>query len=228
MMEPVVTAVLLAAGSGSRVGAGENKIYLEISGKPLLSYTLTAFSESPLIDEIVLVIAANEECRATPLVTGLVKQVRIVHGGRQRQDSSRVGVAQARGRIVLIHDAARPFPSQGLIARVLAGVEEHKACVPALPVVDTLRYHDGSELLPVQPVERCKLLQMQTPQGFDRELIHRALDRNDRRFTDDAGAVLASGIPVWTVLGEATNLKVTTKDDLALAEAIAGIINTRR
>ncbi|MCD5416296.1 2-C-methyl-D-erythritol 4-phosphate cytidylyltransferase [Candidatus Bipolaricaulota bacterium] len=221
MVAPMVTAVLLAAGSGSRVGAGENKIYLKIRGKPLLSYTLATFSESPLVDEIVLVIAGDDEHRATPLVAGLAKQVRIVHGGRRRQDSSRAGVEQARGRIVLIHDVARPFLSRELIARVLSGVEEHGACVPVLPVVDTLRYRNKNELLCSQPVEQRGLLQMQTPQGFERELIARALDCNDCRFTDDAGAVLASGRPVWTVPGDAMNLKVTTKEDLSLAEAIA-------
>ncbi len=220
-MKPSVSVILLAAGSGTRIGAGENKIYLEIKGKPLLSYTLRAFSESLLIDEIVLVVAAGEETRATPLLADLQIQVHIVRGGRKRQDSSRAGVSAAKGKIVLIHDAARPFPSQALIARVITGVKVRGACVPVLPTVDTLRYRNAEGTLLSQLVERRGLLQMQTPQGFRREIIQQALAVSGSWFTDDAGAVLAMGAKIWTVPGERGNFKVTTKEDLALAEALA-------
>jgi|LZCG01.1.fsa_nt_gb 2-C-methyl-D-erythritol 4-phosphate cytidylyltransferase len=223
-MQSSVSAILLAAGRGTRIGAKENKVYIEIEKKPLLSYALNAFSKSPLIDEIVLVVAAGEERRAAPLIADLAKEVRIVRGGTRRQDSSRAGVEGASGKIVLIHDAARPFPSQALIARVISGVKEHGACVPVLSAVDTLRYRDeGGSLLP-QVVTRRSLLQIQTPQGFRRELIRRALDRNDREFTDDAGAVLETGEGVWTVPGERVNLKVTTREDLNLARALAAFL----
>jgi 2-C-methyl-D-erythritol 4-phosphate cytidylyltransferase len=220
-MKPSVSAILLAAGRGTRIGAGENKIYLDIKGEPLLSYTLRAFSESTLIDEIILVVAAGEEPRATPLLADLKTQAHIVRGGRKRQDSSRVGVSAAKGKIVLIHDAARPFPSQALIARVITGVKVRGACVPILPTADTLRYRDEEGFLLSQWVERRDLLQMQTPQGFRREIIQQALAVRGPWFTDDAGAVLAMGAKVWTVPGERDNFKVTTKEDLALAEAFA-------
>ena len=223
-MKPSVSAILLAAGRGTRIGAGENKIYLEIKGEPLLSYTLRAFSESPLIDEIILVVAAGEEPRATPLLADLKKKVHIVRGGRKRQDSSRAGVSAAKGKIVLIHDAARPFPSQALIARVITGVKVRGACVPVLPTVDTLRHRNAEGFLLSQWVERRDLLQMQTPQGFKREIIQQALAVSGSCFTDDAGAVLATGAKVWTVPGERGNFKVTTKEDLALAEAFAGAL----
>jgi len=223
-MKPSVSAILLAAGRGTRIGAGENKIYLEIKGEPLLSYTLRAFSESPLIGEIILVVAAGEEARATPLLVDLQKKVHIVRGGRTRQDSSRAGVSAAKGEIVLIHDAARPFPCQTLIARVITGVKVRGACVPVLPTVDTLRYRNAEGFLLPQWVERRDLLQMQTPQGFRREIIQQALAVSGSCFTDDAGAVLATGAKVWTVPGERGNFKVTTKEDLALAEAFAGVL----
>jgi len=223
-MKPSVSAILLAAGRGTRIGAGENKIYLEIKGEPLLSYTLRAFSESPLIGEIILVVAAGEEARATPLLVDLQKKVHIVRGGRTRQDSSRAGVSAAKGEIVLIHDAARPFPCQTLIARVITGVKVRGACVPVLPTVDTLRYRNAEGFLLPQWVERRDLLQMQTPQGFRREIIQQALAVSGSCFTDDAGAVLATGAKVWTVPGERGNFKVTTKEDLALAEAFAGAL----
>ncbi len=223
-MKPSVSAILLAAGRGTRIGAGENKIYLEIKGEPLLSYTLRAFSESPLIGEIILVVAAGEEARATPLLVDLQTQVHIVRGGRTRQDSSRAGVSAAKGEIVLIHDAARPFPCQTLIARVITEVKVRGACVPVLPTVDTLRYRNAEGFLLPQWVERRDLLQMQTPQGFKREIIQQALAVSGSCFTDDAGAVLATGAKVWTVPGERDNFKVTTKEDLALAEAFAGAL----
>ena len=223
-MKPSVSAILLAAGRGTRIRAGENKIYLEIKGEPLLSYTLRAFSESPLIGEIILVVAAGEEAQATPLLVDLQKKVHIVRGGRTRQDSSRAGVSAAKGEIVLIHDAARPFPCQTLIARVITGVKVRGACVPVLPTVDTLRYRNAEGFLLPQWVERRDLLQMQTPQGFRREIIQQALAVSGSCFTDDAGAVLATGAKVWTVPGERGNFKVTTKEDLALAEAFAGVL----
>ncbi len=223
-MQPLVSAILLAAGSGTRIGAGENKVYLDIKGKPLLSYTLRAFSKSTLIDEIILVVAAGEEPRAVPLLVDLRTQAHIVRGGRERQDSSRAGVSAAKGKIVLIHDAARPFPSQALIARVVTGVKLRGACVPVLPTVDTLRYRNAEGFLLPQLVERRGLLQMQTPQGFRREIIEQALAVAGLRFTDDAGALLAMGAKVWTVPGERGNFKVTTKEDLALAKAFAGTL----
>ncbi len=221
-MKPAVSAILLAAGRGTRMGAGENKIYLEIKGKPLLSYTLKAFSESPLVGEIILVVAAGEEVRTTPLLANLQTQVHIVRGGRTRQDSSCAGVSAAKGKIVLIHDAARPFPGQALIARVITGVKGRGACVPVLPTVDTLRYRNAEGFLLPHWVERRGLLQMQTPQGFRREIIQQALAVSGSWFTDDAGAVLATGAKIWTVPGERGNFKITTKEDLAFAEVFAG------
>ncbi|MEA1871496.1 MAG: 2-C-methyl-D-erythritol 4-phosphate cytidylyltransferase [Candidatus Bipolaricaulota bacterium] len=226
-MKPLVSAILLAAGRGTRIGAGENKIYLEVKGEPLLAYTLRAFSESTLIDEIVLVVAAGEEARATPLLADLQTQVHIVRGGRKRQDSSRAGVSAAKGRIVLIHDAARPFPSQELIARVITGVKVRGACVPVLTTVDTLRYRNAEGFLLPQWVERRGLLQMQTPQGFRREIVQQALAVSGPWFTDDAGAVLGTGAKVWTVTGERDNFKVTTKEDLALAEIFVGVLTAK-
>lgn len=227
-MEPRVTAVLLAAGKGTRVGARQNKVYLAIAGRPLLSYALAPFIESPSIEQIVLVVGAGEEERAATLVAEAAKVVQIVHGGVRRQDSALTGVKAAEGRIVLIHDVARPFPSRALIDRVIEGARKHRACVPVIPAVDTLRHRDQDGFLLPRPIEREGLLQMQTPQGFERGLIYHCLKASDKTYTDDAGAVLAKGIPVWTVSGEPTNLKVTTRADLALAEAIASYLISGR
>jgi 2-C-methyl-D-erythritol 4-phosphate cytidylyltransferase len=221
MSNEVTTAVVLAAGEGKRLGAGLNKIYIQLAGRPLLSHCLHAFDRSPLIDQIVLVVAHGEEGRAGGLVGSLTKDNQLVRGGKRRRDSALAGVEAAKGRIVLIHDAARPFPSLALIKRVVEGTKAYGACVPVIPMADTMRYSNGEGFLFPQTVVREGLLRMQTPQGFERELIRRCLKLNEEAYADDAAAVLTGEARVWSVSGEATNLKVTTKTDLVLAEAVA-------
>ncbi len=215
-----ISAIILAAGRGTRIGADKNKVFLKIASRPLLSYTLGTFAECEEIDEIILVVASGEENAASALIGDVAKDVKIVHGGARRQDSSYEGVRAAQGDIVLIHDAARPFVSVDLISRLIAATRVHGACVPALPVVDTIRQGALGHPLEEALVDRSCLLRMQTPQGFSRDLIMKALSETDNDVTDDAAAVLARETPVWTIAGEETNIKVTTKEDLALAELI--------
>jgi len=221
MSKETTTVVVLAAGEGRRLGAGLNKIHIQLAGRPLLSYCLRVFDRSPLIDQIVLVVAHGEEGRAGELVGSLTKDNRLVRGGTRRRGSALAGVEAAEGRVVLIHDAARPFLSLALIERVVEGTRAHGACVPVIPMADTIRYSNGEGFLLPQTVVREGLLRMQTPQGFERELIRRCLKVDEEAYTDDAAAVLTGGARVWSVPGEATNLKVTTKTDLVLAEAVA-------
>jgi len=216
-----VTAVLLAGGRGRRMGRGENKAFAIVSGTPLLGLTVGAFARCPAIDEIVLVAARGERERVSSLLPPISQPVRIVDGGSERRDSARAGVEASSGDIVLLHDGARPFVSAELIERVVAAAIEHGACVPVLPVVDTLRHVEKDGMLASAVLDRSTVARMQTPQAFRRELIRRALRTCPNDASDDAAAVLALGEGVITVPGEATNLKVTTPEDLALAEAIA-------
>lgn len=223
-MTTQISGILLAAGRGARVGIEENKVYVEIAHRPLLLHALSPFLRSPLIDEIIIVVAREEKERAASLVQGMKKEIRFVYGGEQRQDSSLAGIEEATGDIVLIHDVARPFPSQALIARVVTGVRQYGACVPVIPVADTLRYQDEVSGLLREQVSRQGLLRMQTPQGFKRELIRGCLRMSNASLSDDAQAALAAGVRVWTVSGEAINLKITTTGDIELAEAIANLV----
>lgn len=216
-----VTAVLLAAGRGRRMGRGENKAFAIVSGTPLLGLTIRAFARCASIDEIVIVAAAGERERVSALLPAVSQPIRIVDGGAERRDSSRAGVETASGDIVLLHDGARPFASAQLIDRVIAGAIEHGACVPVLPVVDTLRHVEVNGALACETLDRSAVARIQTPQAFRRELIRRALETCPPDAPDDAAAVLALGERVVAVAGEPTNLKVTTPEDLALAEAIA-------
>lgn len=202
------------------MGADRNKVFMLVSGRPLLAYTIESFARIDRIAEIILVVHPDDEDDVRALMPTAGPSWSIVYGGAQRRDSALAGVRAARGDTVLIHDGARPFPSPALIERVIDATDAHGACIPVLPVADTLRRVDGDRLLN-QTIARDSMVRIQTPQGFSAKRIRDALERSDSSITDDAAAVLATGQTVWTVPGEATNLKVTTRDDLAMANAIA-------
>jgi len=216
-----VSAVILAAGRGQRMGGEKNKVYLPIRGIPLLAYTLRSFARSSKIDEIILVVRGGEEAEARTIRFEGRVPLLIVHGGEERRDSALAGVEAASGEIVLIHDGARPFPSVDLIERVLDGTITHGACIPVIPSPDTLRLLNDDGTVERGPIDRSRIVRVQTPQGFRTDMIRSALAESKPDILDDAEAVLALGRPVFPVSGEETNLKVTCPADLAIAEAIA-------
>ena len=220
-----VSAVILAAGRGRRMGKEENKVFLPLRGLPLIEHTLRAFSRAPRVDEIILVVRAGEEGKASAIRLSGDKPLLIVAGGKERRDSSLAGVKRASGEIVLIHDGARPFPSIELIERVIDGAAAHGACIPVIPSPDTLRFLNDDGTVSGKRIDRSKIVRVQTPQGFRTDLIRGSLAESDPRIPDDAEALLSSGRPVFTVQGEPTNLKVTTPADLAIAEALAGTLS---
>lgn len=224
-----VSAIIVAAGRGARMGAAENKLFLPLGGTPILTRTIAAFADSPRVSEIVVVAREGEEEKVASLLPpGAAGRVRIVRGGAARRDSSLAGVRAATGDVVLIHDGARPLVSAGLIDRVIDGAAAYGACVPALAAVDTVRRVDGAGFLLPPVIERAGLVNIQTPQGFRTDLIGRCLaSAVDPALPDDAAAVLAAGVPVVTVAGEPGNLKVTTVADLALAEALLALRGRR-
>lgn len=216
--------MILAAGRGERFGGQGNKVLFPLKGRALLSWSLEAFAASGAVEELVVVARPGEEGKVTRLVPASGLPVEVVPGGERRQDSARAGVEAARGRYVLVHDAARPLVTPELIRRVLEAAVEHGAAVPVLPVVDTVRYVDGRGFLRPEEVPRSGLVHVQTPQGFLRELLLRALRHAHRAgtpLTDDAAALLALGKAVATVPGDPRNLKITHPQDIELAEALA-------
>ena len=214
-----VSGVILAAGRGERFGWEKNKIFLQLQGRPILTHTVTAFLQSSAVSELVVVIREGEEEEVRRILAALSLSIRLVHGGETRRDSALAGVRASRGEIVLIHDAARPFPSQALIERVIEGARHHSAVVPVLSVTDTLLREARGRLL--DPLDRRAWVRAQTPQGFRRALILPSLEAADPAVTDDASAVLAKGEDVHAVRGEVWNLKITHPEDLDLARAIA-------
>jgi 2-C-methyl-D-erythritol 4-phosphate cytidylyltransferase len=222
-----VSAIIVAAGSGSRLGSGLPKAFVALGGRTMLSYSLRTLAKVPSITELVLTVPAGMEkaARAEITAAGLEIPVKITAGGSERQDSVRIALAltSAEAEMVVVHDAARPFASAQLFERCLKRAEQMGAAIAAIPVADTLKRVDQEGRIGLT-VERAGLWQAQTPQVFERRLLIEAHERareNQTVATDDADLVQREGYSVEVVEGSAANLKITTADDLKLAEAIA-------
>jgi 2-C-methyl-D-erythritol 4-phosphate cytidylyltransferase len=218
-------AIIPAGGSGKRMQSRLSKQYLPIDGKPLLTYTLEIFERSPDIQEVVL--AAPEEdipwIRETIIAPlGLSKVRRILPGGAQRQDSVRNGLAGVPDSvdIVLIHDAVRPFVSLQVISMAVLEAERHGAVAVGMPMKDTIKKVDPNGWI-LETLDRQVLWMTQTPQAFQRPIIQEAYRRAEKdRFygTDDASLVERMGRPVKMIPASYENIKITTPEDLLLAE----------
>jgi len=224
------TAILLAGGSGTRLGTGDNKAYLPLAGHPLLAWSLVAFDRCDLIDDVVLVTRDEDRARAREVAdaAGVVKLRTIVSGGATRHASEHAGLTAIAGDIgtgaitlVAIHDAARPFVSQSLLDRLLATAAERGGSVPALPVGTPflVRAAAGTVLW------TADLRRMQTPQAFEaRGLLaaYHAAATAGFHGVDTAETVEHHGaLTVAVVAGDPDNRKVTFVDDLRAAEARA-------
>lgn len=225
MMEKV-TAVVLAAGAGKRMNSTVHKQYMMLAGKPVLYYALKAFEESAVTD-IVLVVGTGEieYCRQEIVdLYGIQKVCAIVEGGKERYLSVYEGLLAAPGTdYVLIHDGARPFVTVDMIARSIASARQYQACVVGMPVKDTIKVVDGEGFSKETP-KRSTLWQVQTPQSFSYPLIRGAYEKvlaqEDCAVTDDAMALeLATGQQVKVIEGSYQNIKITTPEDLFVAEA---------
>ena len=220
-------AIILAGGKGSRMQSAIKKQYLPLLGKPLLYYALKVFEDAPLIDSIVLVTDEAELCRETLIRPYGFRKVKfIVPGGKERRDSVLKGLRALREEqidMVLIHDGARPLVSAKIIEDSLFKAAETGGAVAAVPVKDTIKVADGTECVK-ETLDRAVLRAVQTPQTFDYEIIARAYEimhqKGDETTTDDAGvAEKYGGIKVAFSRGSYRNLKVTTPEDMVIAEA---------
>jgi 2-C-methyl-D-erythritol 4-phosphate cytidylyltransferase len=214
--------LLAAAGSGERLGGGVPKQYLPLCGTPILRRSYDVFDASGGMARAVVVVPPGDEARAREILSGGRMEVSIVPGGRRRQDSVLAGLrAVGEAPAVLIHDAVRPLVTAAEIAAVIAAVAECGA-VLAAPVTDTLKRSRDGEWID-EEVPRAGLFAMQTPQGFPFPQILHAYEQaaaSGREFTDDTEPFRAAGGRVAIVRGSQRNLKVTTKEDLLLAEEI--------
>jgi 2-C-methyl-D-erythritol 4-phosphate cytidylyltransferase/2-C-methyl-D-erythritol 2,4-cyclodiphosphate synthase len=218
-----VRAVVVAAGRGARFGG--DKLSRPIAGRPVLRWALGAFEACPEIDAVTLVVAAeNREASAAWVAeAGFTRVTTVCAGGAERQESVLQGLrASPPATWVAVHDGARPLVTPALIQACLAAAREHGAAAPALPVVDTLKRLDPEGRMR-ETVDRRAFLAIQTPQVFRWELLleaHEAAARAGFQGTDCASLVERLDHPVFPVPGDPRNLKITTPDDLALAEAL--------
>lgn len=225
--QPSVTAIIPAAGVGSRMQAATKKTYLHLNDRPLLAHTLIALDRVPRIEQIMLAVYPGDEewCQHTVIAPlGLRQRPLVIAGGATRQESVCRALDAMPGTcdLVLIHDGARPLIDPVLVDRVIDAAAAHEAATLALPVTDTVVQADTDACIAATP-PRNTLWAIQTPQVFSRALILQAHARarsNQLQSTDDASLVHALGIAVHLVEGSGRNLKITTPDDLLIAQTL--------
>jgi len=213
-----IGGIIVAAGGSTRMGGGD-KLLLPLAGRPLISHSLACFDAHPRIDTIA-VVASEANADALRSIAAGFPKAQVVLGGKRRRDSVLCGLdALAECDIVVVHDAARPLVTSGLIDAAIDGAMDAGAALCAVPVSDTVKRGDGSGLVRTT-VSREDLWLAQTPQAFQAELLRRAHAAHDIDATDDAALVELIDAPVRLVPGNRDNVKVTTPEDLALVEAL--------
>ncbi|MCL2532659.1 MAG: 2-C-methyl-D-erythritol 4-phosphate cytidylyltransferase [Nocardiaceae bacterium] len=215
-----VVALVPAAGRGVRLGESVPKAFVELAGRTMLRRAVDGLLESGVVDTVVVIVPEDlVDAARADLPEGVV----VVVGGEERSDSVRAGLAAATGaELVLVHDAARALTPPSLVARIVAELHAGRtAVIPVLPVSDTIKTVDVLGAVTGTP-PRSELRAVQTPQGFDANLLRRAYQDVDGDATDDAGLVERLGERVRTIVGEPEAFKITTPWDLALARILLG------
>ena len=231
----MVSVIFPAAGAGRRMKADRNKVFLELSGVPILLRTLRRFSAVPAVAELIVVVAKDEIAFVEEMLEKAqgLKPWRVVQGGAERQYSIANGMAHlaADADIVLVHDAARPLVSLAAIEAVISAAREKGAAIAAVRAKNTIKVVGEDGRVEATPA-RASLWEVQTPQGFRREILQRAYEKAAQDGflgTDDASLVERIGEAVFVVESDYGNLKITTPEDLWMAEALlvhsAGIVD---
>lgn len=221
----MVYAILLAAGSGRRMGGDLPKQFICLAGRPMLVHTLTAFERAKQVDRVVLVTLSDcvDRCREIVRGWGIRKVTAVVTGGVRRQDSVAEGLraVQADATLIAIHDGARPLILPDQIDAVIDLAREKGSAVLGTPVTDTVKEIENGRVL--RTLDRSRLWRVQTPQAFGAPLLrraHGAAARSGYVGTDDTSLVEQLKAPVYVVTGREDNLKITAPEDLAMAESI--------
>lgn len=222
----MTSAIIVAAGRGTRMGANVDKLWLELAGRPVVAHTWARFDKSPDVDEIILVVREDMRRHFAELAETckFLKPHRFVVGGAERQDSVWNGLEALSpdSKIVAIQDAARPCTSKALIAATIQAARETGAAVAAQPVTDTIKESGDGQTIS-RTVDRSKLWAVQTPQTFRVEVIRHAISAARAKnliLTDDTAACELINQPVRLVNGGAPNPKVTTPADLPFVESL--------
>lgn len=221
----MISAIVLAGGRGKRMNYHKSKQFIEIKGKPVLVYTLEKFIYNKSIDEVILVLPEDEVdyCKKEVLQRYSLKVDRIVIGGKERQDSVFNALeAMEKANIVLIHDGARPFISEKIIEEGIKYANIYGAAAPGVTPKDTIKVKNEDNIS-VDTPDRNMLVAVQTPQCFKYDEIyqcHRKIKEENAIVTDDTSVVERYGHKVYLYEGDYTNIKITTPEDLILAERL--------
>ena len=223
----MISAIILAGGKGKRMGSAISKQFIDIKGKPIIYYTLKKFSENKKIDNIIVVLPEDEVkyFKENILKKYELRINKIVIGGKERQDSVYNALKSLKNSstdIVLIHDGARPFISESIINECIKFAEIYGAAAPGVMPKDTIKVKNEKNFS-VDTPNRANLVSIQTPQVFKFDEIlecHEKIRYNGEMVTDDTMVVEKYGYSVYLYDGEYTNIKVTTPEDLILAERL--------
>lgn len=222
-----VSAIIVAGGKGTRMGRKIKKQYLKLNGKEVLAHTVGAFERSSVVDEIIVVTSEEDVAYVSELLCKTYAYTKIkcvVPGGQERQDSVYNGLQQLSetARYVMIHDGARPLVEEETLINGLEAARMHRASVVAVPVKDTIKVVDKQGQIVSTPA-RDTLWSVQTPQTFEVELIkcaHKWAKEKHIQGTDDSMLVEQMGTSVYVAEGSYTNIKITTPEDLIVAESM--------
>ena len=217
----MVSVIIAAGGKGTRMGADINKVYLDLLDKEIVMHTALAFEQNENTDEIIIVTGEDDigNCRSLTKKYNLSKVAAIVTGGQTRQQSVWNGISHSKGDIIAIHDGARALISQEEINAVIADCKEYGAAALGVKVKDTIK--ESRDGFISGTVDRSNLYAIHTPQVFCREDIikaHKAAQNSDA--TDDCGLAENIGIKIKITEGSYNNIKITTPEDMIMAEAI--------
>lgn len=223
-----LTVIVPAAGAGKRLGLGKNKAFAVLGGLPLLVQCLRMLNDTAMADKTIIAVGADEVDAAVQMLAEyreyfLDLHTAVVAGGAERTDSVKNALALApREGFIAVHDGARPFAGAEVFERTLAAARKTGAAIAAVPVKDTIKVADGGNLV-VDTPQRSSLRAVQTPQIFKAEILHRAYSEENLKgaaVTDDASLAERLGIKVAVAMGSYENIKITTPEDLLLAEKI--------
>lgn len=221
-----VGAIIVSAGKGNRMGLGHNKVLAPLCGKTVIEWTLESFINSGLVDKIVLVINPDDEEQMREISRHYKDRMDIIltEGGRERQDSVYNGLMALGDSVetVLVHDGARPFADKEIIERSIANARLYGAACAGMPVKETIKIVDQKDIIISTP-ERKFIWSAQTPQSFKREIIIDAYKRAYEKgmsATDDASIAEAAGYKVVMFEGSYNNIKLTSPEDMLLAELL--------
>lgn len=222
----MVTVILPAAGQGKRMNHVTNKVFIPLLNRPVLIHSVLAFSACPEVDNLVIAAARSEIAFVEKMLSGVagIKPWKVVAGGSERQYSiaNALAVIPETVEVILVHDAARPLIKPRMISQMIAAAREFKAAGLAVPLKDTVKKVDKDCFVTETPARRSMWI-MQTPQAFDATILRQAYThaaQDGFLGTDDASLVERLGIRVKLVEGSYSNVKITTPEDIIIAEAL--------